>query len=108
MSWIQSLDIIYQKHYKLILLKQFKILVKLKERFLQKESMIHLRTVSYTHLYIIKKAKELGLLQAYHFENNQELIQYLDEFIDEDDVILVKGSNGMHLKDVVEHLKERL
>lgn len=58
--------------------------------------------------YIIKKAKELGLLQAYHFENNQELIQYLDEFIDENDVILVKGSNGMHLKDVVEHLKERL
>ena len=57
--------------------------------------------------YMVDKAQELGLKQAYHFEDNQALIEYLDELLEKDDVLLVKGSNGMHLKEVVEHLKER-
>lgn len=58
--------------------------------------------------YIVQKAKELGMSHAYHFENNQDLMDYLDELLEEKDVVLIKGSNGMHLKEVVEHLKERL
>lgn len=57
--------------------------------------------------YIVEKAQTLGYTHAYHFEDNQSLISYLDEFIEENDVLLIKGSNSMHLKEVVEHLKER-
>lgn len=56
--------------------------------------------------YIVDKAQELGM-EAYHFEDNQSLQNYLDELLEENDVLLIKGSNGMHLKEVVEHLKER-
>ena len=28
--------------------------------------------------------------------------------LEPEDTILIKGSNGMHLKEVVEHLKERV
>ncbi len=76
--------------------------------YIVEKNIDELLCVGQASQYIVKKAQELGLLQAYHFEDNQELIQYLKEFIDENDVLLVKGSNGMHLKDVVEYLKERL
>lgn len=58
--------------------------------------------------YIVEKAQLCGLANAYHFEDNDSLIAYLDELLEEDDVVLIKGSNGMHLKEVVEHLKERV
>lgn len=58
--------------------------------------------------YIVRKAQSLGLTHAYHFRNNEDLIEYLDELIEPEDVLLIKGSHGMHLKEVVEHLKERL
>lgn len=57
--------------------------------------------------YIVEKAQSCGLAHAYHFEDNASLIVYLDELLEENDVVLIKGSNGMHLKEVVEHLKER-
>lgn len=57
--------------------------------------------------YIVRKAQSLGFQNAYHFADNQSLMNYLDELLEQDDVILIKGSNGMHLKEVVEHLKER-
>ncbi|MCD7892300.1 MAG: UDP-N-acetylmuramoyl-tripeptide--D-alanyl-D-alanine ligase [Erysipelotrichaceae bacterium] len=57
--------------------------------------------------YIIDAANEKGIKNAYHFKSNQNLIQFLDEILEKDDVILVKGSNGMHLKEVIEFLKER-
>lgn len=57
--------------------------------------------------YIVDQAQTLGMKNAYHFENNEELCEYLDELLEKDDAILVKGSNSMHLKEVVEHLKER-
>lgn len=54
----------------------------------------------------IKKAQSLGFYNIYHFDNNQLLNDYLDELLEKDDVILIKGSNGMKLKEIVEHLKE--
>lgn len=58
--------------------------------------------------YIVEKAQSLGLINAYHFEDNHALMTYLDEMLEPEDTILIKGSNGMHLKEVVEHLKERV
>ncbi len=41
-----------------------------------------------------------------HFDTNNELISYLHSYLKENDVLLVKASNGMHLKEVVNDLKE--
>ncbi len=41
-----------------------------------------------------------------HFASNDALILYLQKFISKDDVILVKGSNGMKLKEVSNALME--
>ena len=61
--------------------------------------------VGHASSYIVDQAQTLGMKNAYHFENNEELCEYLDELLEKDDAILVKGSNSMHLKEVVEHLK---
>ena len=55
---------------------------------------------------IVLKAQENGI-EAYHFESNQDLIQTLEGCIQNDDVILLKGSHGMHLDEVVDYLKEK-
>ena len=51
----------------------------------------------------VNKAKP-GL--AYHFDDNVSLSAYLQECLEENDVVLVKASNGMHLKEVINDLKE--
>ena len=44
---------------------------------------------------------------VYSIDIDASISEYLDELLEKDDVILIKGSNGMKLKEVVEHLKER-
>lgn len=58
-------------------------------------------------LFMVEKAKSLGYTHACHFENNEQLIASLNDLIKEGDVLLLKGSNGMKLKEVVEYLKEK-
>ena len=53
--------------------------------------------------YIYQKARE-SMKDVYYFESNQEVIARLDELLKEDDVILVKGSHSMNLKEVVENI----
>lgn len=53
--------------------------------------------------YIYQKAKE-SMNDVYYFETNQEVIDHLDTLLKEDDVILVKGSHSMNLKEVVENI----
>ena len=53
--------------------------------------------------YIYQKARE-SMKDVYYFESNQEVIDRLDELLKEDDVILVKGSHSMNLKEVVENI----
>ena len=53
--------------------------------------------------YIYQKARE-SMKDVYYFESNQEVIDRLDELLKEDDVILVKGSHSMNLKEVVEKI----
>lgn len=53
--------------------------------------------------YIYQKARE-SMKDVYYFESNQEVIARLDELLKEDDVILVKGSHSMNLKEVVKKI----
>lgn len=53
--------------------------------------------------YIYQRARE-SMKDVYYFESNQEVIARLDELLKEDDVILVKGSHSMNLKEVVEKI----
>ena len=45
--------------------------------------------------------------KCYHFKNNSLLLEEIDRIIDKDDMILIKGSNGMKLVDVVNYLKDK-
>lgn len=51
--------------------------------------------------YIYDEAKQ-SLSNVYYFENNALLIEQLDQLLSPGDVILVKGSHSMNLKEVVE------
>ena len=44
--------------------------------------------------------------ECYCFENNKLLLDKINQILKEDDTVLVKGSHGMKLIDVVNHLKE--
>jgi UDP-N-acetylmuramyl pentapeptide synthase len=37
-------------------------------------------------------------------DSNQEVIEQLDQFLKNDDVVLVKGSHSMNLKEIVEKI----
>lgn len=50
----------------------------------------------------VKGAKSKGMKSAYHFDTVQELIAELTAEVSEGDVLLVKGSRGMHMEQVVE------
>ncbi len=50
----------------------------------------------------VKGAKAKGMKSAYHFENVQDLISELTEIVSEGDVLLIKGSRGMHMEQVVD------
>ncbi|MGA9363799.1 MAG: UDP-N-acetylmuramoyl-tripeptide--D-alanyl-D-alanine ligase [Bacteroidota bacterium] len=45
---------------------------------------------------------------AYHFEEKSALTAYLEKLVEPGDVVLVKGSRGMKMEDVVIHLTEYL
>ena len=45
-------------------------------------------------------------IESYHYNNNDEMLKEIDKIIDIGDTILVKGSHGMNLAQVVEHLKK--
>ena len=50
----------------------------------------------------VKGAKSKGMKSAYHFASVEELINRLTETVAEGDVLLIKGSRGMHMEQVVE------
>lgn len=53
---------------------------------------------------IIKGAKNVP--EKHWFQTNQEASAYLRTMLQAQDVVLIKGSNSMHLKEIVEYLKE--
>lgn len=56
--------------------------------------------------YIVKKAKELGMLEEniYYFKTKEEIIIKLKEISRKGDVILLKASNGMKFFDIAEKI----
>lgn len=56
--------------------------------------------------HIAKTAKEHGLLCAYHAASNRQVVKILKKMIRPDDTILVKGSRGMRMEEIVEALKK--
>lgn len=57
--------------------------------------------------YIASGAKDAGMTNIYYCKDNEEVINYLGNNLCSNDVVLLKGSNGMNLKDVVARIKER-
>ena len=53
-------------------------------------------------------AAGLGTPYAFHYEEKSTLIAYLEELVVPGDIVLVKGSRGMKMEDVVIHLTEHL
>ena len=61
-------------------------------------------TVGENAYYTYSVAYDNGI-ESYHYDNNDEMLKEIDKIIDIGDTILVKGSHGMNLTYVVEHLK---
>ena len=55
---------------------------------------------------IDKRVIELGMKKedVYHFSSEEECYSLLKDLVREDDIILVKGSHGIHLVNVVDYL----
>ena len=45
-------------------------------------------------------------IESYHYDNNEDMLKEIDKIIDIGDTILVKGSHGMRLNEIVEHLRD--
>ena len=70
----------------------------------------HLITIGKFSKFIDKEAIRLGMKKnkIKHFDNETESREYIKNIIKENDVILLKGSNGMNLINLVNYLKEGL
>lgn len=58
-------------------------------------------TVGQQAEFIAKEAKKCGMLQVHSFSTNVEAISFLKETLLDGDVILVKGSRGMHTEEIL-------
>ena len=56
----------------------------------------------YTHDVVSKNSN-----LCYHYENNDLLIKDINKIIKEEDMILIKGSHGMNLIEIVNYLKNK-
>lgn len=52
----------------------------------------------------VKGAKSYGMKAVFHFDSIQDIIDFLKDTVSEGDVLLVKGSRGMHMEQVVDAL----
>lgn len=52
----------------------------------------------------VKGAKSRGMKAVFHLNSVQEVIDFLNDVVSEGDVLLIKGSRGMHMEQVVDAL----
>lgn len=57
--------------------------------------------------YIAESASK-QIKDVYCFENNEEVIKFIEDVLTGGDVVLFKGSNGMNLKEIVEYMKGKM
>ena len=50
--------------------------------------------------------RNFNVNHLFHFETNEEVVKKVKELISEDTLIMVKGSRGMKLENIIEMLKE--
>lgn len=63
-------------------------------------------TGTFSKEYQSQVQKKNPAIHVKHFDTNEALILYLKNYISSDDVVLIKGSNGMNLKEVSQVLCE--
>jgi UDP-N-acetylmuramyl pentapeptide synthase len=63
-------------------------------------------TVGKLSKYTAKSAASNGLRNVHIARSNNEAIKIIKNILKPDDTILIKGSRGMHLEDIVERLKK--
>lgn len=61
-------------------------------------------TVGEMAKFYVKGAKDRGMRSVFHFATVQEVIDFLNDTVAEGDVLLVKGSRGMKMEQVVDSL----
>lgn len=72
---------------------------------LHKKIEQELKTLKNVTVYLVgKDVKCIKHKKAVYFDNNQELLDYLDKHPIENSVVLVKGSRGMQLEQIVKYL----
>ena len=54
-----------------------------------------------------ERGKEMGMETSYHFNAKTELLEALVDTLEDGDGVLVKGSRGMRMEEIVDGLKER-
>ena len=53
-----------------------------------------------------ESAKKMTRQDVYHFDQKHDLISDLKNYMKAGDIVLVKGSRGMHMEDIVEGLEQ--
>ena len=64
-------------------------------------------TVGEQSIFLAEEAKQQGLQQVSSFSSNPEASVYLKEFLQEGDVVLVKGSRGMKTEEIMKMCLEK-
>ncbi|OPZ64485.1 MAG: UDP-N-acetylmuramoyl-tripeptide--D-alanyl-D-alanine ligase [bacterium ADurb.Bin478] len=68
---------------------------------------VHLLCLYGDHtLHTLERAREIGGIEAVHFEDKAVLAQSLRPLLHQGDVVLIKGSRGMHMETIVSALMQ--
>ena len=63
-------------------------------------------TVGKDARYIAEGAKKAGMKQVRYFPDKKAFLKEIDSIVDKGDVILVKGSRGMEMEEIVKNIME--